>query len=310
MARHWRVYRRARLWGSLRGLYCPIHSSAAWDDAYDRPSARARLSRRRRCDGLCLCRWQEYPSALCVRAVCAGRRDERNRRRHGAVDARTASGRATGAGTHLADGHGAKMRSSLFTHDPRFGNGWLYGVWAFTLNGVLYVEHDGWTLPAFRSDMKLFPDEKLGLFVAFNGDNTGNAVSETPREFIDHYFPKDPFVSPVVLPGLAHAPRVVGAYHTTRTSYTTMEKIRWLMEPYLRVSALPDGKLVASDGSARATYVEVNPLVFSRVEADSKLPSTLIFQADERGEIRYVFSSGITARERFAWLKTRSCTCS
>ncbi len=196
-----------------------------------------------------------------------------------------------------------KMRRLLFTHDQHFGNsGWLYGFWSYERNGKSIFGHDGWILPALRSDMELFADEKLGLFIAFNGDTTGRAIGETPTEFIDHYFPAGQRPSPVASPTLNDAARVTGAYHMTRASYSTAEKIRWLVdETPWELSALADGKLAASYGSQRATYVQVEPLVFGRVESESKLPPLIVLRADERGEIRYLFLSGTAARERFGW---------
>jgi CubicO group peptidase (beta-lactamase class C family) len=58
------------------------------------------------------------------------------------------------------------MHAQLFSHDPRL-DGNAHGFWEKRLNGVRMIEHGGDTI-YFHSQLVLFPEHNLGMFVSLN----------------------------------------------------------------------------------------------------------------------------------------------
>lgn len=205
-------------------------------------------------------------------------------------------------GSHILQAATAEqMRGLLFTHDPRLPGGWRYGFMDYSQNGENIYGHGGWLSAGLRSDMELFPEHELGLFIAYNGDTSGRAVGETPRAFINRYFPTAAAPVPAVAPFQGDTPQVAGAYHVARNAYTTIEKLVWLLdETPWRLRVTPDGKVAVRFGAETATYVQVEPLLFRQTDNDN-LPQAISFRPDARGQIRYLFLGGRFARVRFAW---------
>ncbi len=145
----------------------------------------------------------------------------------------------------LQDATVKKMHSQLFTHDPKL-SGLAYGFYEFNLNDQRLIQHGGDTL-RFHTLLTLLPEHNIGMFVSYNslGEGAGavRARSELLGVFLDRYYSSPVPVSPEPSADFRQrAGKFTGSYRTTRSSYTTFEKIINLLSE-VRVTSNLDGTL-------------------------------------------------------------------
>lgn len=198
------------------------------------------------------------------------------------------------------------MQSPLVTYHLRV-NRILHGFFEMNQNGLRIFGHGG-DIPGFHSILALIPEKKLGIFISFNSEVPSLAYDKTLEEFVDHFFPAaDPV--PQVNPSLQNASRVAGSYRNMRSSYTSLEKVRGLLEQYY-FKAQPDGTLVGGLNMmgmkplGEREYVEVEPLVFQQVNGHD----VVVFIEDENGNITHAANNLILSQayERFPWYENPS----
>jgi CubicO group peptidase (beta-lactamase class C family) len=185
---------------------------------------------------------------------------------------------------HLNDGeyHGARildektaqlMHSRQFSPNP-YVNGGCLGFYETWINGRRVIGHGG-DLVAFHADLLLIPDQKIGIFVAYNSSN-GEAPHIARRDllksFMDRYFPaKLPQVKPPE-DFKARAARYAGSYGSNRGSFTKFEKVFGLFGS-TKVVPTADNTLLITDlllpGASQ--WVEVAPSVFRQVDGEDML---------------------------------------
>jgi CubicO group peptidase (beta-lactamase class C family) len=217
---------------------------------------------------------------------------------------------------HLNDGHDGQaailqpateqlMQQQSFAHDPRV-NGMAHGFWEMSMNGRRIIGHAGSHF-IFSSVMMLFPEEKLGVFVAVNSQGGMNFLGGQnyivfEKAFVDHFYPQQlpALTSPADFAG--RAARYTGSYAMTMSrAETGPEKLRGLMMA-VDVQAGRDGLIVPMLGNAR--FIEIEPLVFRQADDDT----LLVFREDGSGQVATVFlgSNAQTALVRCRWFETRS----
>lgn len=138
------------------------------------------------------------------------------------------------------------------------------GYFELTRHGRRIVEHSG-DLQGWHSKFELYPEEKTGIFISYNGD--GNESSRSLREdlaqgFADRYFPGETVKASGGKDSAERARQVAGSYVPSRTFWTTFLSA-W-MPAYSSVSIehTGDGKLKVD----KAQYVEVEPWVWRQVD--------------------------------------------
>lgn len=193
----------------------------------------------------------------------------------------------------------ARMQQTLYAPDSRL-RGTAYGLFDLSENGVRTLGHDGDTL-GFKTLMLLMPDERLGVFLSYNGEEADALTRQHfgfQRAFFDHYYPASA-IEPVqpAADFAAHANRFTGSYRMARRAHSSMEKYRSL-NPEVVVSAPGDGTINIGTPWGDWRYVEVEPLYFRQVDG----PSALIFREDSRGRITHLFMDLVP---QFAFEKVR-----
>jgi len=190
----------------------------------------------------------------------------------------------------LQEGTAQEMHRRQFSHDPRI-NGMSYGFVEGRFNGRKNIGHGGGT-PYTSSLLVLLPEENVGLFVSFNTPANIGAQVELLNAFLNRYYPV-PDSSSLQPPEdfRQRAGRFTGSYRSTRSVYTTYEKLNGLMMKN-DVSATEDGLIFLSN-----QWVEVEPLVFHEVGGQQ----TLIFREDRQGRITHIFVSPTEAFVKLAW---------
>ena len=138
------------------------------------------------------------------------------------------------------------------------------GYFDLSRHGRRVVGHGG-DNQGWHSQFELYPEEKTGIFISYNGD--GNESSMTLREdlaqgFADRYFPGDAVKASGSKDSAERARQVAGSYVPSRTFWTTFLSA-W-MPAYSSVSIehTGDGKLKVD----KAQYVEVEPWVWRQVD--------------------------------------------
>ncbi|HEY1562631.1 MAG TPA: serine hydrolase domain-containing protein [Caulobacteraceae bacterium] len=161
-------------------------------------------------------------------------------------------------------------------HDFPDLNGNLLGFYQQNINGHRVIAHGGDT-DYFHSDLSLFIDDNVGLYVSLNSVGKGG-LSEFLRQqmfeaFADRYFPAAavaaaPTVSTAT--AKAHAALIAGPWMTTRRSDSTFLSIIKLISPTM-VTANKDGTISVSPIIFKETFTEVSPFLWQEVHGHDRL---------------------------------------
>ncbi len=179
-----------------------------------------------------------------------------------------------------------QMHAQLFTHDPRL-DGNAHGFWEKSLNGLRMIEHGGDTI-YFHSQLVLFPEHSLGVFVSMNtasleSDLRGHLL----RSLLDRYFPVPDPPEPEPIAGFAErAKRLVGSYMLSRVVYSSYEKLMAL-GAQISVKVTDDKTLLTAlpFGIGAQQWIETAPYSFEEIGG----PGRLMFKKDDSGEFRYLY---------------------
>lgn len=198
-----------------------------------------------------------------------------------------------------------RMHGTLFTPDPHI-LGSAYGFFDFSDNGRHAIGHTGGTL-GFTTLLLLVPDRNLGVYVVYNAEESGALTTQHfgfQRAFFDHYFPA-PKVDAIRPPSdfAARAGRFTGTYRSTRTAYSSLEKVARLMSPPAVVADPGDGTLLLTVHGLSMRLVEAAPSRFRQVDA----PFGVLFREDEADHVMRMFAdvSPQEDYERLRWYETR-----
>ena len=173
-----------------------------------------------------------------------------------------------------------EMHSQHFTYDPRI-NGVCYGFYEGSLNNQRIIEHRG-AIGSFNSYLVLLPEQNVGLFVSSNSAGGIKANDILKQEFFDRYYPVPDSPAQKLPADFQHRAKLfTGSYGTTRSSYTTYEKLLGLMGG-VEISATESHLLLNSK-----QFVKVEPLVFNELGGQE----ILVFREDSKGRITHMFSS-------------------
>lgn len=165
------------------------------------------------------------------------------------------------------------------------------------------IAHEG-DIRGFASGMYLFPDHRLGMFVAYN--------RETPvlREKLLEAWVKELFPEPEEADSEAgraetDPTRLVGLYRMIRYPRSTFDKLAVLVgyAPQMEVVLDDRGALdLVTPGGGRLDLVEVEPGFFQRRgQVDRLSGKGFAFHLDGDGESDFLSFGGVLAAHRLAW---------
>ena len=176
---------------------------------------------------------------------------------------------------HLDNGKGilqpatAQLMHSRANSPFPAGEGMAHGFYETNINGLHVIAHGGDTV-AFHSDLHLFLDKNVGIFVSFNSAGKEGAAQPLRdslfADFADRYFPEAPdAVKADPTNAKADAQKLAGVYSTTRGSRTNFLAIADLIGQ-VKVGVDKDGNPLIPDakglGGQPRKWIHVGPMTW------------------------------------------------
>ena len=182
-----------------------------------------------------------------------------------------------GGGRILEEETARRMHAELFRMAPGV-NAMAHGFYQMNDNGEWIIGHGGDTF-WFHSQLALFPDRDLGVFVSYNSQGGGAATGAFVESIVDRYFPEEEVVPTPPEDFSERAERFTGRFRPNRFSHTSLAKLAAFGT--VSVRATEENTLSALD----AEWVEVAPLTFAEKYGDG----TLVFRESSDGEVTHFF---------------------
>ena len=215
---------------------------------------------------------------------------------------------------HLEDGQGlmrpetARMMHDFVLHSLPPLDGMALGFYRDDVNGRRVIAHGGDTV-YMHTNLALFIDDGVGLFVSVNSDGKGGS----PRwlreallaRFADRYFPRELEGEPID-PDQAreHAQMMVGTYASSRGFETNFMSLIDLAGQE-KVGLDEDGGLVVASAANAAgqprKWIEVEPFVWRDRDSDLRLAAKV--EDGEVTEWSFDTVSAIMTFRRVPWYK-------
>ena len=190
---------------------------------------------------------------------------------------------------HLADGkygdaqilkpETARAMHTTITRPFPDLNGMALGFYQDNINGHPVIAHGG-DLNYFHSDLWLFLDDHVGVFISVNAlgkDGLGEGIRDDVfHEFADRYFPRSEPVTPIdEATAKAHAQVIAGRYQTTRRGETTFLSLINMIQP-TSIAANPDGSITTKLLLHPQTFVETRPWLWHEVGGHDQLQARVV----------------------------------
>ncbi len=165
------------------------------------------------------------------------------------------------------------MHETIDQHTPPLG-AMVLGFYQQNRGDLRSIGHGGDT-NFFHSDLSLFLDKDVGLFVSFNSSGTGGGTlmlrEKLANEFALRYFPEAeiPF-EPRLDTAKEHGALVVGVYESSRTSASNFAALaRFLGQ--IKITMNEDDDLVVALGPLAMRWREVEPFVWRHTDGPERL---------------------------------------
>ncbi len=184
-----------------------------------------------------------------------------------------------GSGQILQPQTAQAMHTTIWRSFPDL-NGNALGFYQQNINGHRVVAHGGDT-DFFHTDLDLFIDDNVGLFISVNArgkEGMGEFLRDSLfTEFGDRYFPAAaPPPAPTVdaATAKAHAAMIAGNYITTRRSNSTFLSLVQLISSNTVVDN-KDGTITATPLGQPERFVEVSPFLWRQFNGHDRIQATV-----------------------------------
>jgi len=160
-------------------------------------------------------------------------------------------------------------------------DGMAHGFYETGINGMHVISHGGDTV-AFHSDLHLFLDKNVGIFVSMNSAGKDGAAGPLRtalfEDFADRYFPANAAVKADPRNAKEDAEKLAGVYSTTRGSATNFLSVVDLIGQ-TKVSVDKDGnpEVAGSEGlnSQPRKWVHIGPMLWRDANGHDLLGANL-----------------------------------
>lgn len=174
-----------------------------------------------------------------------------------------------------------QMQSDSYRMAPGV-NSMSHGFMDKSRNGQRIIGHGGNTF-WFHSNLALFPEHDLGLFVSYNSEDGSAGTGKFTDAFVDRYFPVDRERPVAPEDFLERSSRFLGHFRANRFSHESLAK----------VAALETVEVTASDDAMLnflgTQWAEVAPLTFRDYDGEN----TVVFREAEDGSISHFFLADV-----------------
>lgn len=163
-------------------------------------------------------------------------------------------------------------------------NRMMLGFYETSVNGHRAISHGGDT-QWFHSDLQLFLDDGIGLFVSMNSSGrdgaTGHIRYALSRGFADRYLPGKPAASTAVAKEEArqHAAQIAGSYTSSRRPDSSFLSLANLLGP-IKVTPNEDGTISVSAamglGGVPKKWREVAPYLWQDTTSTDRLAADVV----------------------------------
>jgi CubicO group peptidase (beta-lactamase class C family) len=190
---------------------------------------------------------------------------------------------------HLDNGRGilqpqtAQLMHSRANSPFSAGEGMAHGFYETNINGLHVIAHGGDTV-AFHSDLHLFLDKGVGIYVSFNSagkEGTAQPLRDALfADFADRYFPEAPDAVKVDPRNAKEdAQKLAGVYSTTRGSRTNFLAIADLIGQ-TKVTVDKDGNPLIADakglGDQPRKWVHIGPMTWRDADGHDILAANVV----------------------------------
>ncbi len=203
----------------------------------------------------------------------------------------------------LSDATAQEMHSQLISYDSRLTDGMAHGFFRQQINGQLVLHHGGDT-QFFHTGFYLLPDQNVGIFVSTNSVEGSSMSDVVFKTFMDHYYPVE-FGTELVPPSdmASRAAQYTGEYYSSRSNFSTFEKISLLFDPSIQFSVDDAGYVFASGGGETQQFVETEPGVLQ----SRQNPSAQIAFSTHNNQETYIASAlPYASYVKAKWYETQS----
>jgi CubicO group peptidase (beta-lactamase class C family) len=160
-------------------------------------------------------------------------------------------------------------------------NGMALNFYEHSRNGHRVIAHNGGT-QYFHSDLHLFIDDGVGIFISLNSPGSEGAAGAVHdalfHGFADRYFPAAaPLAAEAVDVATAteHARLMAGNWESSRRSYSNFMAFLSLLSP-LQITAKGDGTINLRLGSGKLkNWREIAPFVWRETDGQNKIQAVL-----------------------------------
>lgn len=177
-----------------------------------------------------------------------------------------------------------QMYETIYQLSPPL-NAMALGFWELDKGGLQARGHGGDTV-FFHSDLNIFIDNNVGIYVAVNsaGEGAGVLRFSVTTDFAQRYFPEATVpVGPRLETAKEHGSLVTGVYESSRTVATNFAAlVRYLGQE--KIGMNEDGDLVLPLFGVEATWREVEPFVWRHNNGLERLTAVMT----EDGRLDYV----------------------
>ena len=172
-----------------------------------------------------------------------------------------------------------QMQSPLFA--PHDGIApMLHGFYRTDRNGQIVLGHGG-DINQFHSNLSLFPEHQLGIFVSFNSDPASAARSNLIAAFIDRFFPAD-YLREAPEPADIELAEYEGEYIPLRSNWSGIERLGILVNNLTVSTDEKDLLLNTSRGTSRWTATAEDRFVSKYRERN------LVFEREASGAVSHM----------------------
>ena len=215
---------------------------------------------------------------------------------------------------HLNDGAGLlKPETAKLMHEYRYDvvpglHRMALGFYEQNINGHRVLAHGGDT-SLFHSDLSIFIDDNVGLFISVNSAGSEGAPRAIRErlfdEFGDRYFPGKRTAARLdAETSKKHVEQLAGSYFNSRGIRTNFLHILDLLSP-IRIGPDDKGQLsapmVTNTGNKPRRWVEVEPYVWQDLDSDEKLAAKVVNGKVDRWSFDTV--SPFMMMDRAPWYK-------